>query len=136
MLKYVRNKDAQVVASEYVLIFFLVLGMLTALGLYFRRTVQGRIYSARNFMVTSVRDELATELSLNEFAGNLYAEYEPYYLDTESLVSREINDQKELKSSFGLSSGIFHKEINQYTRIQTNSITAPPRSGDGTGMPD
>lgn len=136
MLKRVRGKSAQVMSSEYVLIFFLILGMITAMSIYFRRTVQGRVFSATNFMLGNIRNELAKELTEDEFAGNLYAQYEPYYLDTESSVTRRADDRSELKESFGLSSGIFHKDIYQTTAVKTNSITAPPRSADGLGMPN
>lgn len=125
MLKSLRNKNAQAVMGEYVLVIFLVMAVLTAMTIYFKRAVQARIHDARDYMVSEVRVRTA-----GSFDGNLYKEYEPYYGNTVATVFRSMDDQTMILP--GASSGIFQKIYNETVAVQVNSETAPPRDFDQT----
>ncbi len=126
MLKILKNKHAQAVSGEYVMVLFLVMGAITAMTVYFKRSVQGRIHDARNYMVTEVRGR-----TQGYYAGNLYLQYEPYYVKTSSNIARTSDTVTRLLG--GGSSGIFEKNIlNESTVVSADSETAPPADFDLT----
>ena len=106
---------------EYTMLFFLVVGTITGMSIFFKRGVQARMRDARNFMFLTVQNR-----AQNYYDGNLYAEYEPYYANTQSLVRRSESDNIELLPSPGFSSGIFRKIFLDTTIVNTISVTAPP----------
>ncbi len=110
--------------GEYVLVFLLVMGMIAAMTIYFKRTVQARIYGARNSMINMVAN-LAGDYYDNI---SLQREYEPYYGRTDSMVMRQTNAGINLLP--GGSTGIFRKTVNETTAIQTESQTAAPREAN------
>lgn len=132
-----KNKSGQVVTSEYAIVFFLVVAMLTAMTIYFRRAIQGRMYDARNYMIKEVqertKDQYPGACSVKpdgsrvcEGGLQLYPEYEPYYVDTKSLVDRQSIMEDSL--SEGGTSGLYRKSYKEdVTSVQTVSDTAPPR---------
>jgi len=123
MLKKVYNKNAQVVMSEYVLVFFVIVGVMTTMTIFFRRAIQARIYDARNTMIKTV--------AIQGGAGNdVKFEYEPYYLNTDTTITRRERTEKKLLRSLSLSSGIAEKNINEITAAQVISVTAPPQEAD------
>lgn len=124
MLRYLKTNKAQVVMGEYVLVFFLAAGMVTAMTIYFKRAVQARIYNARNSMINTVAN-LAGDYYDNIF---LQREYEPYYISTASMVMRYENAEINLLP--GGSTGIFRKTIDETTAVLTQSETAPPKDAD------
>lgn len=125
MLKQIRNKQAQAVMGEYVLVIFLVIAGIVSMAIYFKRAVQARIHDARDYMVSEVRTRTA-----GEYDGDLYLEYEPYYINTAATVTRDASDTKSLAP--GASSGIFQKIFDETTSVQASSETAPPREFDRT----
>ena len=129
MLRTLKNKNAQAVMGEYVLVIFLVMAVLTAMTVYFRRAVQARIHDARDYMVTEVRAR-----TTGVFNGNLYREYEPYYGNTSARVFRSTDYEARVLP--GGSSGIFQKDYNETVSVQVNSETAPPRDFDLTTPTD
>lgn len=106
--------------GEYVLMFLLVVGMVTAMTIYFKRTVQARMFDARNTMFNMVIDR-----SDGYYNGDLQLGYEPYYGNTDSIVNRRENTTRRLLP--GKTTGIFQKTIDDTITIQTQSETAPPR---------
>ncbi len=120
MLKYLKTNKAQAVMGEYVMVFFLVVAMVTAMTIYFRRAVQARMHGARNAMLNTVLNRAGTY-----FTGNILAGYEPYYAQTVSEVRR--GEDSETRLLEGGSSGIFQKESNDSTTVTTQSQTAPPK---------
>ena len=58
MLRYLKTNKAQAVIGEYVLVFFLAIGMVTAMTIYFKRAVQARIHGARDVMLDIFRKTL------------------------------------------------------------------------------
>jgi hypothetical protein len=123
MLKQLRNNKAQAITSEYVLVLFLVVGMMTAMTIYFKRAIQARIRDARTTMINTVLVRAA-----NHYNGMLFYEYEPYYANTTSAIFRDtVSETRVLQ---GKSSGIFNKIIDEQTAVQTMSEIAPPKDAD------
>jgi hypothetical protein len=118
-----RDKKGQAVASEYMMVIFIVIGMVSAMTVYFRRAVQGKIYAARNMTVNYVL--AATN---REFAGNLYVEYEPYYANAESETERASEIVQKLKTDGG--AGKSRTKMTISSESWTNSETAPPKEAD------
>lgn len=126
MLKNLKNKNAQTVAAEYALVFFVVVGMVSGMTMYFKRAVQARVRDAHNSVYYTIRNRVGTE-----YAGNrVYIQYEPYYRISNSLTDRAYSDTKQVLPSLPLSSGIFRKSLNQTTRSNSQTITLPPINAD------
>ena len=106
--------------GEYAVVIALAMAVLMMMGVFVRRALQARIHGARDYMVSEVRARTD-----GVFNGNLYKEYEPYYLNTVAQVSRNYTDDSLLLPAG--SSGIFQKTFNEITSIVVNSETAPPR---------
>ncbi len=125
MLKYLRTQKAQAVIGEYVLVFFLVMGMVTAMTIYFKRAIQARIYEARNAMLNMVinraQDYYNSDISIQ-------IGYEPYYGNTVSTVARQEDTRINLLP--GGTTGNFYKTIDETTSVQTQSETAAPRDAN------
>lgn len=121
------NNSAQAIMGEYVLIFFIVLGMIVGMSVYFRRALQARIYDAHNSLGSEVfyRVNAAYNALNEEFNGSIYIEYEPYYVNTESIVSRDTSEKRELGA--GPTAGIFTKTTKEKTDALTVSVTLPPK---------
>ena len=124
MLRYLKTNKAQAVMGEYALLLLLVMGMIMAMTVYFKRGIQARIYDARNSMMNTVANRAG------DYYGNilLQGEYEPYYGRTDSMVVRQENTGINLLP--GNSTGIFHKTVDGTTAILTQSETAPPREAN------
>lgn len=125
MLRHLKNNNAQAVMGEYVLVFFLVMTVMVSMTIYFKRAVQARIYDARNYMVGEVRTR-----TQGQFDGNLYKWYEPYYANTQAVVTRSMDDTSTLTG--GGSSGLFNRVYDQSTAVRVNSETSPPREFQAT----
>jgi len=123
MLRYLRNNSAQSVIGEYVLILFLIVGMMTAMTIYFRRTVQARIRDARHYMVETVRNRTG-----DYYNDVLYHEYEPYYANTDSTVRHTMEtNQYLLPTGPQTTTGISRYMVNEDTEVGTIGNTAPPK---------
>lgn len=105
--------------AEYLLVFFLAIGMITAMTIYFRRAVQGRIHDVRDYVWSDIYNRLG-----GNYYGNLYKEYEPYYTNTQSIISRYSYSNQILLE--GNTTGIYRKGIDDYMEIRTNSSTLDP----------
>ena len=127
MLRNLRSKRAQVLSGEYLMVLVLAISVITAMTIYFRRTLQARLYDANKYMFATVADRLDNYYN-QEFISNIYTSYEPYYANTAAVVTRNIIDTSEL--TFGGSTGIFRKIYNQTTSVQQFSETAPPLNAD------
>ena len=124
-----RSRKAQTIFPEYVLVFFVVIAMITAMTVYFQRSIQGRIRDAREYAVSEIRARAKPYYpGVNE--ALLYREYEPYYVQATSNVLMRSDDTTKLLATPGYSSGIFAQIYNQETRIQTFSNTAAPKEAD------
>ena len=122
MLKNLQNKKAQVVAGEYVVVIFLVIGTITAMTVYFKRAIQGRMRDARGYMVEEVRVRTA-----GSFDGNLYLHYEPYYTKKSSNATRNVS----VDTTLGIG-GVYKRNISESTLFESLGDVAPPRDADFT----
>jgi len=120
MLTSINNKRAQATVGEYALSIFLVLAVMSAMTIYFKRGIQARIHDARDFMVNDVRARTA-----GSYDGDLYLHYEPYYTDTDATVRRNMSHTTRL--SPGVTSGAFRKTIIETTGVEVSSETLPPK---------
>jgi len=120
MFKILKNKRAQTISSEYVLVLFLVIGSITAMTMYFKRVVQAQIRDAGNYAVTEVKAR-----TQGYYTGNVYYKYEPYYTRTDSNIVRRADIETRLEE--GGATGIFHKVIDETTAVWTASQTAAPK---------
>ncbi len=123
MLKQFSNQRALAVFSEYLLIFFLVLGAITAMAVFFRRAIQARIYESRNAGIELIRRETA-----GYYDGDIYSQYEPYYTNTDSQIS-QVNQRRTFyrRQAWGAGSSQSFAE-NRY--ISSYSETRPPREAN------
>jgi hypothetical protein len=120
MLKSLKNTKAQAMMGEYAVVIALAMAVLMTMGVFVRRAIQARIHDARDYMVSEVRNR-----TLGLFNGNLYKEYEPYYINTAAEVTRSHTDTSGLLP--GGSSGIFLKTFDETTSATISSETAPPK---------
>ncbi len=120
MLRNFHDKKAQMSVGEYALTFFLVVAVVLAMSVMFRRVVQARIHDTRDYMVNYVVQNTGPH-----YDGNLYLWYEPYYMNIVSNTDTIGVTRRSLGA--GGSSGIYGSTINQETRVQAISNTAVPR---------
>ncbi len=114
----IKNKKAQVI-SEYAILFFLVVAVITAMTGYLRRVLQARIWDARNMMMNTIANNYSCPTSYS-----MVYEYEPYYLQT---ASRNNNDSVSTERlSAGGTTGMFNKEFLSTIIGQTQSQQLPP----------
>ena len=85
MLRLLKTNCGQGAFVQYSTTFFLVVAMITAMGVYLRRTIQARIYQATSYSFEEVRR--VHRDPQNEIPGVLWAQYEPYYLNSVTLRS-------------------------------------------------
>jgi uncharacterized protein (UPF0333 family) len=122
MLRILKNTRAQASSSEYVLLVGIVVTAMITMTVYFRRAVQARIWAAEHSMIATAICRTGPHHRYNSGDwGNWYTHYEPYYLNTASMITR--NDSM----ASALTSSNFTKTYNTYTSVETNSDTASPR---------
>ena len=111
--------------GEYVLTFFLIIAVMSAMTIFLKRTLHGRIRDAKEAM-----GDIVTTRASGQWVGNFYIEYEPYYLNSVAGVNRAMVSRQVLSASPGDSSGIFSQTFNEATRTRAVSETAPPQLAD------
>ena len=121
MLKKLDEQKAQAIMGEYVLVFFVIVGMVTAMTVFFKRAIQARYYDARQAMGTIITERTKGQ-GVN---GNIYTSYEPYYVKTAAHVYRDDRSTQTLEGRG--SSDIFTKETDQFMQIDVKSNTAAPK---------
>lgn len=116
--------------GEYVLLFFLAVGVITAMTVYFKRAVQARIFDARNTMLNTVvlRAGSSGYYTVDELKSNVLIGYEPYYGNTVARTTYNVDETINLTA--GGSTGVFRKDIDNWTNSVVNSETAPPRDAN------
>ena len=146
MLRRFKNNKAQANVGEYVIVLFLVVGMATAMSVYFRRGIQGKMRDASRYVGQTLQREAVLEdaggqpQALYQSRGPFYSQYEPYYQNTVSNVFRGSQQQEFLFPTHtfvpqgGFQSkpvGIYHKEEESMSNATTFQDTAAPRFGQG-----
>jgi len=81
MFKSLRTIRGQGIVVQYAAVFFLVVAFVTAMSVFIRRAVQSRMLAAQDYSFKEIN--AVFENPDYEFAGNLWAQYEPYYLDSQ-----------------------------------------------------
>ena len=114
-----RKKSGETTVSEIVILFFVVIGAVAGMSVYFQRALQARMRDANRLVIKTV----------SEARGNaIPAQYEPYYAVANSLVSRDEDITDQLFG--GGATGINLRTVNSVTGIIANSYQAPPREAD------
>ena len=116
MFKVLRRNNGQASMSQYVIVIFLAIGAVIAMTTFVQRALQARIRDTKIYMINNVK---------NLSGVNIAYEYEPYYINTSTVVDRNRNEEIQLLG--GGATGIFRKNINGLTNVSTNSIQAPPK---------
>ena len=119
MFKRSRSNKAQM-TGEYALTLFLVVGVITAMTIYVRRALQAQLYDARRYMFNTVKTA--------PHIGKLNLYYEPYYIQSNSLVDQSINEKEETRG--GGQTGRFRRVFDDTTTVQTDSTQLPPANAD------
>ncbi len=70
---------------QYAAVFFIVAGVMTAMSVFIRRAVQARIYAAHHYAYDQINEVFANPAY--NFQGNHWAQYEPYYTNTDTIRS-------------------------------------------------
>lgn len=129
------ERKGQMVTSEYVLLFFVVIAAISAMSLYVQRGMQARQRDARKYMMNlastacttaSVNgvDCMAATVNTANGATALAQEYEPYYLDSSSDIRRDSADKRMLDAA-----STAGKSYATSTVIKTDSNQSPPKEG-------
>ncbi len=131
MMKLKHARKGQMVTSEYVLLFFVVVAGISAMTLYVQRGLQARHRDGKIYMV-----DMATQACTQATAGGVDClgaakvdpatqkiayEYEPYYGQSEAEVRRDSVDKKVLDEN-----GRWGKYFAQSTQIGSDSAQLPP----------
>ncbi|MBF0483767.1 MAG: hypothetical protein HQL25_03565 [Candidatus Omnitrophica bacterium] len=114
------SKRGQILASEYVVIFSVVTGMIIMMTVFVKRAFQARIYDARNTMVEQARANAG-----DSYIGTINAEYEPYYMQSKRFSDSTTNSQEQILP--GGTDGTYIKSTFDYSNEKKNVIYLPPK---------
>lgn len=130
MFKLIRNNKAQATVGEYVLVFFVVVGVITGMSIFVRRAIQGRIRDAQDTMYRTIEGEVTNTFGLGN-GLRFRREYEPYYALRWAQTQHTQNERRQLYGSFNQSSGIYRLDIDKdETRVTSNGYQLPPVFGN------
>ncbi len=104
----------QAVSAEYVVILLIVIGALSAMTVYVRRTIQARAYDAQTLALAKASKGLGRTVA---------NEYEPYYSVTVTKTEQEQTDSTRV-----LSFGDYRKELDLSKNTETESLQKPPET--------
>lgn len=132
------NQQGIAPIAEYALTFFLVIAVILAMSTYIQRTLQGRMRDARIYMVETASSACGSDClnatGLSSDTKTIGMQYEPYYVQTNALVSRQAQDWKTLEGvgyydihgipRFG--TGIFRAQTNTQNQSTASSNQLAP----------
>ncbi len=127
------NNKGQAVLSEYVMTIFIVIAAAMAVMTYLRRGLEARINEARNYSVRSVVDSGACDTNcMAATGGNIAVEYEPYYANMLSEVSRNATeDSGATQGNAEVLGVIYLNKTNEATQTSSSSTQLPPQCAAG-----
>ena len=131
MFKTLRHNSGQASLPEYVVTFFIVIGVVVAMTTYFQRALQGRIQDATTVVAKTANEACdkdcknATGLTENQ---SIPREYEPYYVQAVSDVNRTTEENRAYLS--GKPTGIFVKNSNAEVEVRSDSTQLAPKEGE------
>ncbi len=120
MFSKLKKKRAQAILTEYMVVIFIVVGVMTSMSVYIKRALQGRMYDARNYAVNSIKEQ-----TKDKYKGPVYYAYEPYYANSTSII--ESNESMKSKLFGG---GASTREFDGDVVTTSQSETAPPKMAD------
>ena len=127
------NKKGQNSFVEYATTFFLVTSIITMMGLYIRRVLQGRTRDALHYMARTVKADYscgaATDCALPH-NGAFYFQYEPYYANSTSIKFVQTYDLVREEGAYPIGAGIVDKIFNHQMSAIANQIQLPPDFAD------
>ena len=109
-------KKGQVTLAEYVVIFSVVVGVMTAMSLFVRRAIQARVYDAQ----MGTKEMIEDRTKGSAYVGNYYVQYEPYYVNSRSDVKAGSTATESFSTS-GISYG-FSRRSSVVTNSAIKSI--------------
>jgi len=92
MFKLLKTKQGQAAYTEYAITFFMIVGIIMAMGTYVKRSVQGRIYSAHRSAFEDINAVFRNPA--HNFQGGIWAQYEPYYVANAMSLQRYTDRQE------------------------------------------
>jgi hypothetical protein len=115
------NRKGQNSFVEYATTFFLVVSIITTMGTYVRRLLQGRTRDALHYMASTVQ---------TDYTGTFYFQYEPYY--SNSMTTRYVQnvDTMTEQGAYPLGAGIVEQLFNHQISAITNQTQLPPALAD------
>jgi hypothetical protein len=125
MFKNLKSKCGQGMFAEYTITFFLVVGVIMAMSVYVRRAIQGRIFSAHSYVFKDVN---AVYNSGMNFQGGIWAQYEPYYINSQTY--RAYTQSQETRLLPGGRDGIVEYQPYDSSAMKTNRQQASPEFAD------
>ncbi|MDP2652464.1 MAG: hypothetical protein Q8Q08_00355 [Candidatus Omnitrophota bacterium] len=122
MFRSLRQNKGQGFAVQYAITFFFVVGVLTGMTVYFKRTIQGRIRDATLYSLMTVD---------NVYNGRMYTQYEPYYTNTTYYRLTDVAEVKTWTGTFNTSIDVF-SDAGSESRSAMSGVSnqASPRMGD------
>lgn len=127
-MKLKHARKGQLVMSEYVLLFFVVVASISAMTLFVQRALQARHRDAKMYAV-DLAAQACEQVSIGGVdcmgaAGvNGFAyEYEPYYGESKANIGRKSADKKVIDGT-----GKWGKHFTERTEIGSTSAQLPPR---------
>lgn len=110
------------VMSEYALTFFIVVAAMAGMSLFMKRALQGRIRDAQQSMVATINARTTN------YVKTPFFQYEPYYMNTSSVVDKDLSTTQTVGPSPGFSSGVFGQTWDESTEVRSTSNTISPRA--------
>jgi len=121
------NKKGQMIFSEYVMIFFVVIAAATAMTVFVQRTFKAKIHDARNIMIATANSMADANFLMATGSSSIPYEYEPYYDVHGSAVAQIENDTSGATSGNPAVMGVTYiKKVNHQTGTLANSSQLPP----------
>ncbi len=119
------GQKGQTSLPEYVVTFFIVVGVVVAMTTYIQRGLQARIHDAHKYMIKSASDHCDQDC-VDAAGGKITYEYEPYY---GNITSDTDHSSEETKKVFGTqgADGLFQVITNDDMSTQSVSRQLPPK---------
>ncbi len=129
MANLLKNFKGQSVVMEYAMTFALVLAVITAMTVYFKRVVQSRYVGARDFVGREIK--AVYDSGDYSLAGDFALEYEPYY--TQRAIVKDVHGTviERERGGNAYSGPTQQKEFDHYTTtMQIISNQLAPKYAD------
>jgi hypothetical protein len=127
-----KNRRAQTILPEYVLVFFIAVAAMVSISIYGQRALQARQRDARIHMlnVASKGCDKDCQQAAGLKSGQIPQEYEPYYGEVSSIVNRKQDEKKGILATGVGTTGIFRKVTSNSTEVTSNSVQKPPKDAN------